>query len=625
MSEVGRHSVDVPLSKALVALRRVRSLRDPSTNSIRKLSASVDNLSWETSSCNGVSLGLENVCDWDDSDHHSLLGSQNYHLDGRCSDPDSDHSSRRPDLKFNSWKKSRGIGIKGTNSLRKTNCIEGSSFSISNFDGILEERSLEGRNDSDYRKKELDLSWTPHSSSHLSEDVNSYSKMKVESARLERIDTTLLMRRSRYRKLMESSMAGEDAVGSRVGSPCLSMSDPRMDGSSMSTPLLVNEEVDIVDSNHRGCGINCCWSRTPKFRDGKFHPVAEDHPLLSADGRETAHSVRERRSEYFKRELSSYSDSPRSLSQKFRPRSFRELVGQHVVIQSLLSAILNGKVAPLYLFHGPHGTGKTSTSRIFAAALNCLSAEELRPCGFCQECVLFYSGRGRDVNEVDIVKTNHTGRIKTLLKHAALAPVSSRYKVFIIDECQLLRGETWSAFLNSIEELPRYVVFLLITSDPDKLPRSAVSRCQRYHFPKIRDTDIVSRLQDICVEEDLDFEEEALHFIAAKSNGSLRDAETMLDQLSLLGKRITISLAYELVSRLNLITISFAYELVSRLNLPSSVVVRGNLHSSIIPFSCSQNCTCVNFDQKVVFHTSHLVFSRSLFLVGDMIIIQSTG
>lgn len=598
MSDVRRHSVDVPLSKALVALRRVRSLRDPSTNSISKFSAVVDNLSWETSSCYGVSLGIENVCDWDGLDHCSLLGSQNYHPDGRCSDPESDHSSRRPDLKFYSVKKSNGIGIRGPNLRRKTRWVEGSGFSRSSFDGIMEERSLDERHDSDHRKKELDLTWTPHSSSHLSEDVNYYGKTKVELAHLERIDTTLLMRKSRYSKLMESSVVGEEAVGSCVGSPCLSMGDPRMDGSSMSTPLLVNEGVDIVDANNRRCGISCCWSRTPKFRDANFHPDVEDHPLLSADGRETTHSCRERRSEYFKRELSSYSDSPRSLSQKFRPRSFNELVGQNLVTESLLSAILKGKVAPLYLFHGPRGTGKTSTSRIFAAALNCLSSEELRPCGFCRECVLFYSGRVRDVKEVDAVKTNRTGRIKALLKHAALAPVSSRYKVFIIDECQLLCGDTWSAFLNSIEELPRYVVFVMITADPDKLPRSAVSRCQRYHFPKIRDTDIVSRLQDICVEEDLDYEEEALDFIAAKSNGSLRDAETMLDQLSLLGKRITISLAYELVSRFNVL---------------SSVLVGRNMEPSIIPF-WSQKLPLYEFDQTVVFHTAHVVW-WSLFLV----------
>lgn len=544
MSEASRHSVDAPLSRTLVALRRVRSLRDPSTNSISKFSAFVDNMSWEANSCKGVYLGLENECDGDSSDHHSLLGSQNFHLDD--SDPESDYSSRKADAKVSSFKKSSRVGNGNIDSIRSTKCVDRSSFSRLNFDGLYEDRLSNGRNRSDHRKKTVDSTWTPHSS-QLTEDLNSNNKLKMESSYLERIDTTLLARKSRYSKLMKSSGIGKDAVGSHIGSASPSTTDPWINGSSTSTSNFVNEEVDVVGSNHHGCGISCCWSMTPKFRDPNILSDVEDRLLSSANGREITHSGKKRRSEYFKRELRLYSDSPRSLSQKFRPRSFNELVGQHVVSQSLLNAILKEKVSPLYLFHGPRGTGKTSTSRIFAAALNCLSVEEHRPCGFCRECVLFFSGRVRDVKEIDASKMNHIGRVKSLLRHAAHAPISSHYKVFIIDECQLLRGETWAAFLNSLEELPRYVVFVMITADPNKLPHSAMSRCQRYHFPKIRDADIVQRLQSLCTEEDLDFEDEALHFVAAKSNGSLRDAETMLDQLSLLGKRITISRAYELI------------------------------------------------------------------------------
>lgn len=247
------------------------------------------------------------------------------------------------------------------------------------------------------------------------------------------------------------------------------------------------------------------------------------------------------------RELAIYEDRHRSLSQKYRPRSFDELVGQNMVVQTLVNAILRGKIAPVYLFQGSRGTGKTSTARIFAAALNCLSPENLRPCGFCRECIDFGSGRSVDVKEVDATNSNGIEKVKALLKNVALAPSFSRFKVFIIDECHMLTSETWTALLKSLEEPPRHVVFIFITTDSDKMPRTAVSRCQKYLFPKIKDAEIVSRLQKLAIQENLEVESDALDVIAAKSDGSLRDAETMLDQLSLLGQRITLSMLHELI------------------------------------------------------------------------------
>lgn len=247
------------------------------------------------------------------------------------------------------------------------------------------------------------------------------------------------------------------------------------------------------------------------------------------------------------RELAIYEDRHRSLSQKYRPRSFDELVGQNMVVQTLVNAILRGKIAPVYLFQGSRGTGKTSTARIFAAALNCLSPDNVRPCGFCRECIDFGSGRSVDVREIDATNSNGIEKVKTLLKNVALAPSFSRFKVFIIDECHMLASETWTALLKSLEEPPRHVVFIFITTDSDKMPRTAVSRCQKYLFPKIKDAEIVSRLQKLAIQENLEADSDALDMIAAKSDGSLRDAETMLDQLSLLGQRITLSMVHELI------------------------------------------------------------------------------
>lgn len=250
------------------------------------------------------------------------------------------------------------------------------------------------------------------------------------------------------------------------------------------------------------------------------------------------------------RESQSTPENLRSLSQKCRPMFFEELIGQNIVVQSLMNAISRGRIAPIYLFQGPRGTGKTSTARIFAAALNCLSKEESKPCGVCRNCDEFISGKSQNLTEVDGSNKKGISRVGNLLRNVSVGPPSafSLYRVFIIDECHLLPAKTWLAFLKFLEEpLPR-VVFIFITTDIDNVPRTVLSRCQKYLFNKIKESDIVSRLRKIAGDENLDVESDALELIALNADGSLRDAETMLDQLTLLGKRITTSLVNELVS-----------------------------------------------------------------------------
>ncbi|XVF26406.1 hypothetical protein REPUB_Repub14bG0013700 [Reevesia pubescens] len=243
----------------------------------------------------------------------------------------------------------------------------------------------------------------------------------------------------------------------------------------------------------------------------------------------------------------------KSLSQKYKPMFFDELIGQNIVVLSLMNAVSRGRIAPFYLFQGPRGTGKTSIARIFAAALNCLSTEDAKPCGYCTECTEFVSGKSRELWEVDSTNKKGIDRVRCLLRYLStkLPSSSSRYKVFVIDECHLLPSKVWLALLKFLEDPPPRVVFIFITTDLDNVPRSVQSRCQKYLFNKIKDGDVMARLKKISTDENLEVESDALDLIALNADGSLRDAETMLDQLSLLGKRITTSLVNELVGVLS--------------------------------------------------------------------------
>ncbi|XP_002511274.2 protein STICHEL-like 2 [Ricinus communis] len=529
MMDGRRHSVDIPISRTLIALRRVRSLRDPSTNCMSKFSALLENVNWETNSTNGISLQFTGGCQQGGSDHNGFARLNNSGLN-RIRDEEIDDFHLQHDLVKSKPNLNLAREENAGASLR-TKKLEGLDNGVLYQEDVSGKKSLSERYYINHRDKGLELTCiTPLS------NAESNNELILRSPKVECFDQSISRKKSQYKNHDKSSgMVGD--ILSRVGSPCLSVSDAL---SSYGVSLLANEDTDFMVQNDRGCGISCCWTRTPRFRESNPYSDVEGRPLLLKDLAETI--------PHGQRNLKLITnESPRSFSQKFRPKSFEELVGQNVVVRSLLSAIAQGRVTSLYLFHGPRGTGKTSASRIFAAALNCLSLEEYKPCGLCRECVQFFSGRSRDVKEVDSVRINRVERIRALIKNAAIPPVSSRFKVFIVDECHLLQGETWATILNSLENLPQHVVFVMVTPHLDKLPRSAVTHSQKYHFPKIKDADIAVRLKNICIEEGIDFDQVALDFIAAKSNGSLRDAEMMLDQMSLLGKRITMSLAYELV------------------------------------------------------------------------------
>ncbi|KAI5059176.1 hypothetical protein GOP47_0025495 [Adiantum capillus-veneris] len=237
----------------------------------------------------------------------------------------------------------------------------------------------------------------------------------------------------------------------------------------------------------------------------------------------------------------------RTLSQKYRPRMLQDLIGQSIVARALSNAILEGKVAPVYLFQGWHGTGKTSAARIFAMALNCITSEERKPCGKCNECTAWISGNASHVWEVDAASHNGVALMHELIESRDVATPDSRSKIVIIDECHTFSCETWSALMKFSEEPSSNAVFILITTEPDKLPRRVMSRCQRFQFRRITHSDIVNRLDHIAKLENIFTEPGALSLIASMSEGSLRSAETILDQVSLLEQRITLATIHKLV------------------------------------------------------------------------------
>ena len=216
---------------------------------------------------------------------------------------------------------------------------------------------------------------------------------------------------------------------------------------------------------------------------------------------------------------------------KYRPMTFADVVGQEHVVKTLCHAIEAGRVANAYLFIGPRGIGKTTLSRIFAKALNCLSPNGAEPCGKCSNCREIASSSSIDVIELDAASHNKVEDVKPIVDAVEFRPAASRYKIFIIDECHMLSNAAWNSLLKTLEEPPPYVRFVFATTEGDKVLSTIVSRCQRFDLRRISTNDIVSRLELICRKEGVKADSDALLAIARGAEGGMRDALSSLDQL----------------------------------------------------------------------------------------------
>jgi len=229
------------------------------------------------------------------------------------------------------------------------------------------------------------------------------------------------------------------------------------------------------------------------------------------------------------------SKSPRSylvFARKFRPQVFDEIVGQETIVSTLKNAILQGKVPQSFLFTGTRGVGKTSTARILAKSLNCEKGPTVSPCGKCVSCSEITAGNSLDVIEIDGASNNSVDNIRDLRESIALSPVHGRFKIYIIDEVHMLSGGAFNALLKTLEEPPLHSKFIFATTDAHKIPATILSRCQRFQFRRLPLADITAKLTEIAGLEKIEAEPEALTLIAKAAEGSLRDAESLLDQLA---------------------------------------------------------------------------------------------
>lgn len=220
---------------------------------------------------------------------------------------------------------------------------------------------------------------------------------------------------------------------------------------------------------------------------------------------------------------------------KYRPENFDSVVGQDHIINVLKNAITTGKISHAYLFTGPRGTGKTSIARILAKAINCLNRQDYNPCGKCAVCKGIAEDRIMDLIEIDAASNRGIDEMRDLREKVKFSPTEAEFKVFIIDEVHMLTKEAFNALLKTLEEPPEHAIFILATTEINKVPATIISRCQRHDFKRISLHDLESKLSEVAKKEKISISDDALETIAETSEGGLRDALSLLDQLSSIG------------------------------------------------------------------------------------------
>ena len=260
-----------------------------------------------------------------------------------------------------------------------------------------------------------------------------------------------------------------------------------------------------------------------------------------------------------------------ALYRQWRPQDFDALVGQKAVKTTLKNALASGKIAHAYLFSGPRGTGKTSMARILAKALNCEQGPTAEPCGQCGNCQRIVQGTSLDVIEIDAASNTSVDNIRDLREQVAFTPAESRYKVYIIDEVHMLSTGAFNALLKTLEEPPAHAVFILATTDPQKVPATIQSRCQRFEFRRVTVDEIAEHLAMVAAGSGIEVDADALRLIAIQAEGGMRDALSLLDQCGVMAKRVTVATVREVLGIVGREALHELTEAIGRRQLPQAL------------------------------------------------------
>ena len=269
------------------------------------------------------------------------------------------------------------------------------------------------------------------------------------------------------------------------------------------------------------------------------------------------------------------------LYRKYRPQTFHDLIGQENIVISLSKAIELNRIAHAFLLCGPRGTGKTSSARILAKSLNCKEGPTLTPCGKCPACLDIMNSIPVDVIEIDAASNRSVEDTQAILEKIQYVPVNGRYKIYIIDEVHMLTNHAFNALLKTLEEPPENVIFILATTEPQKVLETIISRCQRYDFRRITIDDIVKRLKYISEKENINISDEALFTIAKSSQGGMRDSLALLDQISVLGanKQITVDDINEILGKISFEVLSEITQCIIDADCSKSVPLIDKIYS----------------------------------------------
>ena len=337
------------------------------------------------------------------------------------------------------------------------------------------------------------------------------------------------------------------------------------------------------------------------------------------------------------------------IARKWRPQSFAELVGQNHITQTLINALRNGRLPHALLFTGPRGTGKTSSARILAKALRCPNAQDFVPCGECSSCQEIATSSSVDVIEIDGASNNGVDAIRELRDTVAFMPSSGSHKVYIIDEVHMLSTSAFNALLKTLEEPPSHVVFIMATTEAHKIPQTILSRCQRFDFRRISTKQITDRLKLICDRDGVQADEDALWVIARQGDGSMRDSQSLLDQvitfangplnktnvveiLGLTDRALLMDTLHALINRnsgeilqvLNRLSSAgtepalFAQELLETLRNLLLVKVSANETTNLLDLPDSEMQALAEFSQRLPEEDIHLLFDMALKGAGDI-------